>query len=80
MNKTQNKIKLKRNEDAAKAAAFRSGLKATSGPDQKFELAEEKERPDFRDVRDKTLRKEGKKGTVTNTASEGEGGEVEAEA
>merc|ERR1712228_22367 len=53
VNKTKNKIKLKRNEEAVKAAAFRSGLKATSGPDQKFELGEEEKRPDYKEVLDK---------------------------
>jgi len=74
VNKTKNKIKLKRNEEAAKAAAFRSGLKATSGPDQKFELAEEEKRPDFKDVLDKKRGREGKKAEQTNTASEGDEG------
>jgi len=74
VNKTKNKIKLKRNEEAAKAAAFRSGLKATSGPDQKFELAEEERRPDFKDVLDKKRGKEGKgKEVTTNPPSEFEG-------
>jgi len=70
VNKTKNKIKLKRNEEAAKAAAFRSGLKATSGPDQKFELVEEERRPDFKDVLDKKRSKDGKKENMTNTEAE----------
>jgi len=77
VNKTKNKIKLKRNEEAAKAAAFRSGLKATSGPEQKFELAEEEKRPDFKDVLEKKRKdkKESQGGGVnTASASEAEGG------
>ena len=75
MNKTKNKIKLKRNEEAAKAAAFRSGLKATSGPDQKFEMTEEEKRPGYKDVLDKKRGKEGKKEVTTNPHSEIEEGE-----
>jgi len=48
VNKTAAKIKKSSGEsDSAKAAAFRSGLKATTNPDQKFDLGEEKEKPAF---------------------------------
>lgn len=74
VNKTQNKIKVKKNEDSVKAAAFRSGLKATSGPDQKFELGEEAKRPDFKDALEKKKKK--KAITAEGTGGEGcEGGE-----
>jgi len=48
VNKTAAKIKKSSGDsDSAKAAAFRSGLKATTNPDQKFDLGEEKEKPAF---------------------------------
>jgi len=68
VNKTAAKIKKSSGEsDSAKAAAFRSGLKATTNPDQKFDLGEEKEKPAFgADALGK--KKDG--GTATESAAE----------
>jgi len=67
VNKTAAKIKKSSGEsDSAKAAAFRSGLKATTNPDQKFDLGEEKEKPAF--GTDALKKKDG--GTATESAAE----------
>merc|ERR1711872_661890 len=51
----------------AKTAAIRSGLKATTNPDQKFDLGEEKEKPAF--GADALGKKKGE-GTATESAAE----------
>jgi len=70
VNKTAAKIKKSSGEsDSAKAAAFRSGLKATTNPDQKFDLGEEKEKPAF--GADALGKKKGADGaTATESAAE----------
>jgi len=75
VNKTAAKIKKSSGEsDSAKAAAFRSGLKATTNPDQKFDLGEEKEKPAF------GADALGKKKADGATATEGEAPAAEAPA
>jgi len=70
VNKTAAKIKKSSGDsDSAKAAAFRSGLKATTNPDQKFDLGEEKEKPAFgADALGK--KKKGDGATATESAPE----------
>jgi len=76
VNKTAAKIKKSSGEsDSAKAAAFRSGLKATTNPDQKFDLGEEKEKPAF--GTDALKKKDG--GTATESAAEAPPAEAPAE-
>jgi len=69
VNKTAAKIKKSSGEsDSAKAAAFRSGLKATTNPDQKFDLGEEKEKPAF--GADALKKKKADGATATESAAE----------
>jgi len=70
VNKTAAKIKKSSGDsDSAKAAAFRSGLKATTNPDQKFDLGEEKEKPAFgADALGKKKKEDG--ATATESAAE----------
>merc|ERR1719295_2510667 len=61
-----------------KTAAFRSGLKATTNPDQKFDLGEEKEKPAFgADALGKKKKEDG--GTATESAAEAPAEEAAAE-
>jgi len=76
VNKTAAKIKKSSGEsDSAKAAAFRSGLKATTNPDQKFDLGEEKEKPAF--AVEKKKKEDG--ATATESAAEAPAEEAAAE-
>jgi|DeetaT_6_FD_contig_51_1373635_length_851_multi_8_in_0_out_0_1 hypothetical protein len=71
VNKTAAKIKKSSGDsDSAKAAAFRSGLKASTNPDQKFDLGEEKEKPAFGADALGKKKKKGEGATATESAGE----------
>merc|ERR1719193_800240 len=79
VNKTAAEIKKSSGDsDSAKAAAFRSGLKATTNPDQKFDLGEEKEKPAF--GADALGKKKEDGATATESAAEAPAEEAAAEA